>query len=508
LIAQATVGTNWVPLRGNYTFWEAGNITSATVFLSTAASTANMYVDSFAITPNSIVNNGSYPQLITDGSCEGTSAWTAYNSSISTATDGGIAGTFNVRGAVQLVRASNIKFIRNKFQHLGAAGINLSDAVNDVEITGNTFDDISDAAVIVGEVYHNSVAPNGGYDVCKNNSITNNLITNTGKDYRASVPIFATYVEGLLVSHNHIDGVPNSGISVGWGWSYVQGSTTSKNNTISYNKVLNTANKNKDCGGIYTLGEMPNSTVTRNYVKNTNNSFGALYTDEGSAYISLTYNVIENTNKWLHIWTSTIHDINADNNWSNNTNIQNSGTNCSVTNTKYETNSPPWSSGAQSVINEAGLQADYWDLLGNLISNSGFETGNTNNWLGDSATISTITADKHSGSYSCKASSRQAYWSSARQNVSLNNNKTYDASAWVKLGSGSDTAFLYAKIVAGGVEYHRTFASGTVNSSGWTQLSGQYTFSESGPITSAQIFVCTNSSTVDMYTDDFTLSQR
>ena len=47
--------------------------------------------------------------------------------------------------------------------------------------------------------------------------------------------------------------------------------------------------------------------------------FGALYTDQGSAYWHITRNVVHNVPEWLHIWEKSIHDELVDLNWSDQT---------------------------------------------------------------------------------------------------------------------------------------------------------------------------------------------
>jgi len=40
---------------------------------------------------------------------------------------------------------------------------------------------------------------------------------------------------------------------------------------------------------------------------------------------------------------------------------------------------------------------------------------------------------------------------------------------------------------------------------GWTELKGSYSFTESGPISSAVIYLSTTSSTADLYSDDYVI---
>lgn len=138
----------------------------------------------------------------------------------------------------------------------------------------------------------------------------------------------------------------------------------------------------------------------------------------------------------------------------------------------------------------------------NLIQNAGFENG-TSGWYAVGCAMSASTAQKYNGFYSGLASSRLYNWGGLRQSITVSNGNTYIVSAWAKLASGSNTGKITAEIkVNGGPFQYRTLATGPINSTGWSQITGTYTFNESGVITVCNLYVETASGTTDLYIDD------
>ncbi|WP_167859324.1 carbohydrate binding domain-containing protein [Paenibacillus cymbidii] len=158
-------------------------------------------------------------------------------------------------------------------------------------------------------------------------------------------------------------------------------------------------------------------------------------------------------------------------------------------------------------MDDAGVAPDLFNPdLYSLLNNGGFEL-NTADWTTAGASYSRDTANKRSGSYSGKSSARIAAWAGLRQNVQVVNGRTYRATAWAKLASGADWARLGISYTVGGNTVTRMLAENTIGSAGFNELSGTYTILEAGPVTNAQLFVLTYSSTADLYIDDFSFRE-
>lgn len=265
--------------------------------------------------------------------------------------------------------AKSIRFERNRFTHLGGFGLNFEYGSQDNTVVGNVFDDISGSAVQLGDIDDHH--PGNAAAIVKNNSVTDNYITDVAAEYLDGVGIWGGYTDGSTVARNEIFDLPYSGISVGWGWGSVDpgGSagyttpTTARNNTIRDNRVHRVMDSLADGGAVYTLGAQPGSKVLNNYVSGVLNSSGGLFPDEGTEDYELAGNVIEIVPKWLHIWTSSIQNLSIHDNFSDTASATNNGTNTAVSAHTVVTNGD-WPAGAQSVMSGAGIQAAYADIRG------------------------------------------------------------------------------------------------------------------------------------------------
>src|SRR5699024_5041153 len=104
----------------------------------------------------------------------------------------------------------------------------------------------------------------------------NNFISGTSNMFWGDAGVMIFIGEDLDIQHNHIEDTPYTGLSLGWGWWNMNGtadsvvpgepSETTKNNTVSNNVFLNTIRTLGDGGAIYTLGDMPGTTISNNYI--------------------------------------------------------------------------------------------------------------------------------------------------------------------------------------------------------------------------------------------------
>ena len=160
-----------------------------------------------------------------------------------------------------------------------------------------------------------------GVDLCKFNSITNNVITRVGLQNYGAPGIQAYYVQGMDISHNHIYEVPYTGIAEGWGWINYPDAFFCRDNRLNYNLIEDNMQVAFDGGGIYMLGNQPNTTEIGNYIKNQHNNLAGLYLDSGSERITLKNNVIETApfmfssagqsynNLWKDNWMIGTHSV-------------------------------------------------------------------------------------------------------------------------------------------------------------------------------------------------------
>jgi glucuronoarabinoxylan endo-1,4-beta-xylanase len=146
----------------------------------------------------------------------------------------------------------------------------------------------------------------------------------------------------------------------------------------------------------------------------------------------------------------------------------------------------------------------------NLVTNPGFETGDTSGWTTQgSPQISAQTVQVHSGTYAALVTNRTAAWNGIAQSLTsaLQAGQTYNVSAWVRLVSGTNQTFYltFAKTDGNPTSYAQA-AIGTVTSTNWTQISGQYTLSVSGTLSSLVLYCEQPNLTSAYYIDDVVVS--
>lgn len=208
---------------------------------------------------------------------------------------------------INVAHAQRIQFIGNVVKHSGNEGISLVNDVVDVAIIGNVISDIAGSGITVGHPQHVYLGDGGEHakyapereGVCTNILIANNLIYETSslRGFGGHSGITAFFVEGLTVSHNQIQKTAYNGINLGWGWRNFKDSNTCKNNSISNNRFIDTLTRLHDSGAIYTIGQMPGTTINENFVRGipaarSGPTYG-LHNDEGSAFITENDNVLE-----------------------------------------------------------------------------------------------------------------------------------------------------------------------------------------------------------------------
>ncbi|MGB6743119.1 MAG: right-handed parallel beta-helix repeat-containing protein [Terracidiphilus sp.] len=203
---------------------------------------------------------------------------------------------------VSLSFAHDIRFTRDAFVHLGAAGLDLGEGAQHDAVEGSVFTDISGNGVELASV-DKPLAPDAEFAI--GNRIENNLFEDVGAEYRGGIAIVIGYARNTLVSHNQIDHIPYAGMSIGWGgWpdkiQMAGQANNSAHNVISGNLIHHDMLVLSDGGGIYTQGLTGKSLsdgerVTGNVVHDQYSSGHAIYSDNGSSMMTISGNVMFHT---------------------------------------------------------------------------------------------------------------------------------------------------------------------------------------------------------------------
>ena len=208
------------------------------------------------------------------------------------------------RAAVEVNYANNTVFESCSFEHLSSTGLDLNKGTNNNTVQGNLFKDIGGNGITLGvfseEAFeaHLPLQVKDDREVCSNETVADNLITNVANEDWGCVGIAAGFVKNLTIEHNEISDVAYSGISLGWGWTFTE--NVMQNNKILANKIHHYAKHLHDVAGIYTLSAQENSRIEENYIDKVYYSPYAhdpflwlyLYTDEGTQGFTIKNNWI------------------------------------------------------------------------------------------------------------------------------------------------------------------------------------------------------------------------
>lgn len=216
---------------------------------------------------------------------------------------------YKTPGSVHVSCAENLVFEKNEFHGLGINGLALTEGSRNIQVISNQFYDISATAISIadirgtdprepdveGEIYDHH--PSDERRIVENITVENNVITKVGAEYYSNPGIMVGYARNISILNNTLFDLPYSGISLGWGWGYPDDAnqTVCRNNIVKGNLLYDFMKTMHDGGGIYTLGEQPDSQITENYIACQKGDYSYIYLDNGSAGWSVTKNVITQT---------------------------------------------------------------------------------------------------------------------------------------------------------------------------------------------------------------------
>ncbi|MFI0821628.1 right-handed parallel beta-helix repeat-containing protein [Streptomyces sp. NPDC021098] len=208
--------------------------------------------------------------------------------------------------AVRFTYARNIHFDHDYFVHLGAAGLDLGNGSQNATVTACVFTDVSGNGLDLGGV--DIPQPSSTAQRTSGITVKDSHFYDIAAEYHGGVAIDAGYIETSTITHNQIDHVPYTAISIGWGgWpdkvKLPAQPNYSNNNTISNNLIYQHMSLLDDGGAVYTNGITGTSMatgehVTGNVVHDQLNTSGGhvLYTDNGATYVSILGNAVWNVN--------------------------------------------------------------------------------------------------------------------------------------------------------------------------------------------------------------------
>jgi len=222
--------------------------------------------------------------------------------------------------AVSVQYAGHVNFEDCSFTHLASAGLDLGQGAQEDRVTGCIFRDIGGNGIQMGEFSETNVEthfpylPSDGRDLCANDLLADNLVSDCGNEDWGCVGIDVGYARGITIEHNEVSDLPYTGISVGWGWTKMTNALG--NNLIRANNVHHFAKRLGDTAGIYALSAQPGTVISENFIHDIRISpyvpdpehWFYLYLDEGSSFITVRDNwcpaprFLKNANGPGNVW--------------------------------------------------------------------------------------------------------------------------------------------------------------------------------------------------------------
>jgi len=209
--------------------------------------------------------------------------------------------------AVSVTNANHIQFERNLFTQMAATGLDLMSGTHDNVIVGNFFTDIGGSGISIGQFtvsetteYHTAYNPTDPNEICRNDTIKDNYISNVTTEIQGACGIAAGYPAYITIEHNEVAWTNFTGISIGYGWTTSPNAMT--NNTIDYNNIHHVANILAGSAAISTQSNQgPASEIRYNYLHDFSQSqwsdyaVQGLFLDEGSTGYTVAHNLMINT---------------------------------------------------------------------------------------------------------------------------------------------------------------------------------------------------------------------
>jgi arabinoxylan arabinofuranohydrolase len=159
------------------------------------------------------------------------------------------------------------------------------------------------------------------------------------------------------------------------------------------------------------------------------------------------------------------------------------------------------------------LNVDWWQFTPtggstNLLVNGTAENG-TDGWqVFGGGTLSPSTSVVRSGTRSLAITGRTAAWNGPGQDLTgrLTNGATYRTNIWVRAQTGTPSAKVTLALTTGTTTgYVQMTPATTMNTGGWTLLSGSATVSWTGTLSRATLYVETAAGTDGFHVDDASL---
>ncbi len=307
---------------------------------------------------------------------------------------------------VTVVDANYVDVTNCKVSHMGGGGIYYQGVFQNCDVVGNYVYDISGCGIMMGNALFEL------YDIYKywrtsryenyliNNKVNNNLVHDTGVDYWGSPGIMTSTHVNLEAMYNEVYNTNYSNFINGWGLESTEDKTNVySGNKIQYNYLHDAMLRTRDGGNTYFLGSTGGvNEYSHNYLENSREGMAAMYFDSGNDRWQVFNNVIDlseeyhweadpsysgGTPNWMTIPKQKLYPLKLYNNYttSNTPQAPMKDPNIWEEPIKYEPGERP--AEAQKIVDEAGLQLEYWGEFPDTVQRLKLENKETELWYID-----------------------------------------------------------------------------------------------------------------------------
>jgi hypothetical protein len=172
--------------------------------------------------------------------------------------DVGVQAQYMAPAAVEVVSSRDVEFVSCSFSCLAPIALRINGGSRGVKVAGSLFDEFGVGGIYIGDW-------NKNLPVASHVSVTDTLIRGGGRVMVGGVGVWIGFACDVDIIHNEICDLGYSGVSSGWVWGYADTPTARiriNNNyihDIGYCII-------SDMGGIYTLGNHPDSEAIGNHI--------------------------------------------------------------------------------------------------------------------------------------------------------------------------------------------------------------------------------------------------
>ena len=206
----------------------------------------------------------------------------------------------NCTGTINFEYADNCAVAKCEIVNYGLYGVNIGKGSSEIRIARDRFYDGGAGGVRINGASAAEIDadPAKSGDVTHDNGVCDCVINHCGRVYMAGCGVLVMNSYNNRIAHNDIGDLYYTGVSCGWVWGYSKSIT--RDNLILKNHIHDLGQGVlSDMGGVYLLGAQPGTVVANNIIHGIkSHDYGgwALYTDEGSGYVTLENNICYDCN--------------------------------------------------------------------------------------------------------------------------------------------------------------------------------------------------------------------